>query len=114
MTQETPHPTFLYARPERIHAWQVADTGRIVVLVPRFGDDWFGRWLMSKMARPEFRLKLDDIGSFVWQKCTGESNIAEIAQALSEQFGERVDPVYERLGLFFRSLEKTKAIRWQL
>jgi len=103
---------FLQARPEWNHEWHLGENDRVVILVPKFGNHWFGRWMMSKMEKPKVRLKLDDIGSFVWQKCDGNNSVEQIARALSQQFGENVDPVYERLNLFFQNLAKSNSVKW--
>ena len=112
-TEAETNPAFLQARPEWNQEWHVGENNRVVVMVPKFGDHWFGRWMMSKMERPKVRLKLDEVGSFVWQRCDGKNNVEEIGRALSQQFGEQVEPVYERLSLFFRSLDKTNSLKWQ-
>ena len=64
------------------------------------------------MATPDYRLNLDEVGSFVWQHCDGIKNFEEIADRMSKKFGSKVDPASERLTLFFRSLEKSKSITW--
>lgn len=65
------------------------------------------------MARPNYRLNLDEVGSFVWERCTGLENVQEIGEKLAKKFGSKVEPVHERLSLFFQSLEKSKSITWQ-
>ncbi|AAM23461.1 hypothetical protein M2349_002201 [Caldanaerobacter subterraneus subsp. tengcongensis MB4] len=51
-------------------------------------------------------LELDDIGTAVWELIDGEKNVYEIGQQLKERFGERVEPLYERLSLFMRYLNR--------
>ncbi|MGB9779592.1 PqqD family protein [Caldanaerobacter sp.] len=51
-------------------------------------------------------LELDDIGTAVWELIDGEKNVYEIGQELKERFGEKVEPLYERLSLFLGYLNK--------
>ena len=54
-------------------------------------------------TRP-FKVRLDDVGTFVWQKCDGETPVAEIAEGLRDEFGERIEPAEDRLVQFLTNL----------
>ena len=56
------------------------------------------------MKNPNYKIKLDDIGSWVWQNIDGKSSVAKIEDGLEQAFGKRVEPVSERLQLFIQSL----------
>lgn len=77
--------------------------GHIEVILPRNG-------LMDRLVRffkntPEFMsIQLDDRGSYVWQAIDGSRTIEEIGNLLNAEFGERVEPVYERLAIFLQIL----------
>lgn len=103
---------FLESRPKWNRQWEESERGLAVILIPKFGNHAIGKWLMAHMNRPNYRLKLDEIGSFVWERCDGHKNVREIGQKLSKQFGDKVEPVYERLHLFFKSLERNQSITW--
>lgn len=81
--------------------------------MPKFGEHLLGKWLMKQMKNPNYRLKLDELGSFVWEHCNGMEDVQEIGEKLKKKYGERVEPVYDRLNIFFRQLEKTKSIIWE-
>ncbi len=97
--------------PERAREWRVTDEGRVRVLEPRYGSGPIGRWLATRLTRPNIEIRLDDIGSAVWQACDGETSVGEIAERLRERFGERVEPARDRLGTFLRQMEHTHMIR---
>jgi len=97
--------------PKRNREWRESEN-RAVILIPKFGNHFLGKWLMSKMKSPNYRLNLDEIGSFVWKHCDGNKTVEDIGQKLEAEFGEKVTPVYERLNLFFVSLSKSKSITW--
>ena len=55
---------------------------------------------------------LDELGSFVWQQIDGNINIEEIGRRVEERFGERSNPVYERLMKYFKILRSYHFIDW--
>lgn len=56
---------------------------------------------------------LDETGSFVWPHIDGEKDIFEIGKLVEAEFGEKANPLYERLAMFFRILESYKFIGWK-
>ena len=48
------------------------------------------------MKNPNYKIKLDDIGSWVWQNIDGKSSVAKLEDGLEQAFGKRVEPVMER------------------
>jgi hypothetical protein len=101
----------LTMRPRHLRKWEKTEGGRVVVFKPKFGDHAIGRWFMARMRNPYYRIKLDDFGSVVWEMCDGQATVKEIGKTLQERFGERVDPVYDRLAVFFQQLERSRLIR---
>lgn len=50
-------------------------------------------------------IHLDEMGSFVWPLIDGERNITDIGVFVKEHFGEKAEPLYERLAQYFKVLE---------
>ena len=50
-------------------------------------------------------IHLDEIGSFVWPLIDGEKTITEIGKAVENRFGDKANPLYERLVKYFKILE---------
>jgi hypothetical protein len=96
----------LKMRLVRRFGWEADPEGRAVVLVPKFRQPLLVRWLLPLLARPHFRVRLDDFGTFVWQRCDGTMPVLQIAEEIAAAFGERAEPLYERLGRFVRRLER--------
>ena len=101
---------FWNARPRRRLEWLVLDDGRCVVLRPRLGESRIGRWLASKVGDPCYRIRLDDVGTFIWKACDGETPLTAIAGRLRAEFGERVEPAEERLARFVQSMLRSRMI----
>ena len=84
----------------------------MTLLAPRFKSRILRRWLLPRLKRPFFRVELDDIGSALWLLCDGKRNVKEIAGIMRERFGDRIEPCYERMGLFFQQLEGARFITY--
>ncbi|SER82181.1 PqqD family protein [Lachnobacterium bovis] len=72
--------------------------------------------LSDKFAQKYFKkpkvtkVDLDKFGSFVWLKINGEKTIFQIGQEIKTEYGESVEPLYERLATFIEILRKNQFI----
>jgi len=57
-------------------------------------------------------IHLDEMGSFIWPLMDGKKDILEIGKYVEEHFGEKANPLYERLSQYFKTLEKYNFISW--
>lgn len=90
--------------PIAIYSSEFNSEGKIDVLVPRFTDKFFGKILQPRLKSKYIRANLDEFGSAVWQLINGHNSVARIGELLTEKFGERIQPVYDRLTLFLTQL----------
>lgn len=85
--------------PRRLAEWEEEEGGRVVVLRPSPGTRGLrglvDRILHQLSAR---RIRLDEVGSFVWLRLDGERTVGRVAELLRGKFGARVEPAEERLG----------------
>ena len=58
------------------------------------------------------RVRLEGMGNTVWEAINGENTIEDIGEILKEIYGEKAEPLYERLGQYLRNLEKNKFIKY--
>lgn len=96
--------------PIRNREWEELDSEHVVILDPKFKNKILAKWLLPRLKNPYFRVKLDAYGSWVWSQCDGQTTVRQIGISLRERFGEGVEPVYERLRIFLRVLERNKFI----
>lgn len=82
----------------------------MALMRPRFGRGWLGRRLQAAFRPRPYRVHLDDVGSFIWKRCDGGTRVEEIARALRAEFGERIEPVEDRLVAFLQSLERGRFV----
>ncbi|NWF50425.1 MAG: PqqD family peptide modification chaperone [Ignavibacteriaceae bacterium] len=101
---------YLDLTPFRLHRYQLEDDGKVSVLVPRFTNKLLVKYLSSKIKSPDIKVMLDTFGSAAWLKADGEKKVSEIAVELLDQFGERINPVNERLTKFYTQLYTYKFI----
>ncbi|MCG6963159.1 MAG: PqqD family protein [Acidobacteria bacterium] len=90
--------------PVRLAEWEEKD-GRVVVRRPRPTTrglrglaDLISYWLSVP------RIRLDEVGSATWLLLDGRRTVGEIAQLVRERFGDPLEPVEERTGIFVRTL----------
>jgi hypothetical protein len=94
---------FRALKPRRILPYETGEDGRVVVLRPKIlGARW--RWLLRLVRKPDYRVKLDERGSFVWLQCDGARTIAAIAAATERQFQDPPEDSGRRTALFLGEL----------
>jgi hypothetical protein len=64
----------------------------------------FVRWLVKKQSTSD--VELDELGSKTWLLIDGESSVYDIGQGLLNQFGKSCEPVYDRLIMYLRYLNR--------
>ena len=106
-------PNLLDLTPCRQVDWEQDDEG-LVTLVrerPRVRSPrTLGRWLSFMMAPP--RIRLDDVGSYVWLRMDGSTDVRGLVALIREEFGERVEPVNLRLGQLIRLLRRERFVSY--
>jgi hypothetical protein len=63
---------------------------------------------------PNYRVKLDRYGSWVWQLCDGKTTVRDLGLSLKEKFGPDIEPLYPRLIEFLKHLEKNGLISYDI
>ena len=53
------------------------------------------------------------MGSFLWPLFDGEKTVFEIGEFVKEHFGEKAEPLYERLTKYIQTLESYKFIEFK-
>jgi hypothetical protein len=83
--------------PCRIAEWEEGD-GRVILLRP-FPTTVGFRGLLDRFFHrmSARRIRLDEMGSSAWRSLDGTRTVAEVGELMRREFGDRVDPVEERL-----------------
>lgn len=79
--------------------------------IARKNKGLFNRIAQLLFKKPKVSyIELDEFGSFVWEQIDGERSIYEIGKLVKEHFGDKAEPLYERLAKFFYTLRNNKFI----
>ena len=100
--------------PSTSMEWIINDQERVVLLKPRFKSRWAERLFVPRFTSKHIKITLDQYGSWIWQRINGEQTIMAIGEQLLAEFGEEIEPVYERLGMFIKLLLRNKFITIEL
>lgn len=107
-----PEVNMLELIPERLIDHEKGEGDVITLLSPRFKSRMMKKLLEGRLKNRFLKVNLDEIGSSVWLLCDGSRNIREIGERMKERFGEKIEPCYDRLSLFFSQLEISRFIRY--
>ena len=84
--------------------WKSDGDGMVTLEIENKG--LFNRVAQKLFKKPRISyVHLDELGSFVWPLIDGKRNIISIGVRVKEHFGEKAEPLYERLAKFFKILE---------
>ena len=96
---------FLEKKPQRNPDinWKEKD-GQITLEIENKGV--FNRLAQKLLKKPKISyIHLDEMGSFIWPLIDGESDIIALGERVKEHFGDKAEPLYERLSKYIKILE---------
>lgn len=98
-------------RPAHI-AWSANEEGIVTLDIENTG--LFNRIAQKLLHKPKVsHIHLDEMGSFVWPLLDGDKNIIELGKNVEEHFGEKANPLYERLSKYFQILDSYGFVEWK-
>ncbi len=113
MEKENKEVNLLELIPIRNIQWKSDDQGKVILLKPKFKNKFLVKYILPRMKRPFYKVKLDKMGSFFWKNCDGEKNVKEIARLHREKFGDDAEPVLDRVSLFVQDLDRNHFIAFK-
>ena len=104
---------YLELTPVRNYDHVIEDSGLISVLVPKFDIKWIDK-IMSKIIKSRFfKAKLDEFGTETWLEMDGTKSVQTVSEHLQKKFGDKINPVNERLTKFLSELYKYNFITFK-
>lgn len=83
--------------------WTVKD-GNVTLEIENKG--LFNRLAQKLIKKPKISyVHLDEMGSFIWPLIDGEIDIISLGEKVKEHFGDKAEPLYERLSKYIKILE---------
>lgn len=104
---------YLDLHPMRLHNEEIADDKIVTILIPKFKNKFIVQYIVPKLKSPEIKLKLDEIGSATWLLLDGKKDVREISKLLFEKFGDKIEPVNQRLTKFLTGLYEQRLITFK-
>lgn len=96
-------------RPKQLYPSELVEKGKVVVLVPE-PQSKLVEWFMPKKNKTNMRVKLDILGSFVWDYCDGTMTVQDIANKMKQEYGTIAEPVDVRVSRYIQRLHSHRFI----
>jgi hypothetical protein len=95
-----------------IHAveWGKNIDGTVFLRKPKVKSRFLKTVLKKLGLRTHYKIHLDEFGSHVWKACDGTCSVYQIGENLKATYGEKIEPVYERLGQFIKTLASQQCL----
>ncbi|MDQ7815951.1 MAG: PqqD family protein [Melioribacteraceae bacterium] len=104
---------YLDLHPLRLHGEEISDENIVTIIIPKFKNKFIVQYIVPKLKSPDIKLKLDEIGTATWLLLDGKKNVREISNLLMEKFGDKIEPVNQRLTKFLTGLYEQRLITFQ-
>lgn len=104
---------YLEVTPLRILKEEVDQNNIVTILIPKVTNRFAKKYFEPMLKTAVIKLKLDEIGSASWLAIDGKKKVADIAAELVQKFGDKIDPVEERLTKFLTTLYEQRFITFQ-
>lgn len=89
--------------------WKIKEDGCVEVAMLNKG--FFNRLAQIIWKRPKVSyISLEEMGSFIWQQIDGERTVLDISVLVKEEFGEKAEPLLERLCTYVKMLANWKFV----
>ena len=83
--------------------WGKDDKGLVTLEMENRGFANFLAQKLLKKPRISF-IHLEEFGSFIWTVIDGKQDIIAIGKLVKEKFGDKAEPLYERLAGYIKTL----------
>jgi len=105
MKKQKKGENYLDKKPFRKEAlgWSTDEKGMITLEIQNRG--FFNRLFQLLLKKPKVSfVHLDEMGSFLWPRLDGEKDLVALGEEVKAQFGEKAEPLYERLAKYIQIL----------
>ena len=93
------------------NTWDVKEDGMVTIHMIHRG---FYAWIAQTFFhRPRVsHIDLDAMGSFIFQRIDGQRTVGDIALLVKAEFGQKAEPLYDRLVKYMQILRNNGFIRY--
>ncbi|MBR5295670.1 MAG: PqqD family protein [Clostridia bacterium] len=98
------------ARVEKF-SWKEDEKGIVTLEVENRGI--FNRLFQFLLKKPKVSfIHLDEMGSFIWKRLDGKKNVGDLGEEVKAEFGEKAEPLYERLSKYVQILHSYDFVKF--
>ena len=84
--------------------YDISEDKKVTLLQENTGlFNWIAQKLFKKPRVSQ--IHLDEMGNFIWPLIDGKRNLIEISELVHEEFGDKAEPLYNRLVQYIKTLE---------
>lgn len=84
--------------------YTIDQDGSVTILIENKGI--FNKIAQKILKKPRItQIHLEEMGNFIWPLIDGKKSIMDISVLVHEHFGDKAEPLYNRLATYFRNLE---------
>ena len=99
-------------RPNTLFECNKNKDGKIEIKMHNKGV--FNKIAQVLFKKPKYSyIEQDEFGSFVWEQMDGKKTIYEIGTLVKERFGDKAEPLYERLSQYIKILHNNHFIVYE-
>lgn len=89
--------------------WDIDEEGKVTIFVENKG--FFNKIFQALLKKPKVsQIHLDEMGNFIWPLIDGKKTIYDISVYVKEEFGDKAEPLYNRLIQYMYNLESYEFI----
>lgn len=99
--------------PVKLIEHKIEENNLVTLLMPKVFNSIAKKIVEPRLKSRYINLKLDEIGSKVWLTIDGNKKVGVIAKELVEYFGDKINPVEDRLPKFLTQLYEQKFITFR-
>jgi hypothetical protein len=97
-------------KPMRTKKWRRGE--KVTIVVPKARTVLGKHFIDALGMKQTYKINLDDYGSAIWKLCDGKTTVRDIGKTLKKEFGEKVEPLYDRLSAFIGILRNENLIEF--
>lgn len=91
------------------NTWSEGEDGVVTIHMVHRG--FYNRLAQKVFHTPKIsHIKLDEYGSFLWKQIDGTRTIGTLAQQMKAQFGDKAEPLYDRLVKYMQILRNNRFV----
>lgn len=87
------------------------DTSENIITINMIHSGFYHKAAQKLCHTPKIsHIDLDSFGSYIWQQIDGSNTIYDISQMVKQKFGDKAEPLYERIVKYFQILRNNKLV----